>query len=77
MTIAGNLVKISRYNERFWVRDVREIQPGVYVGTVDNELMASNPFKIGDQISFTTLEVLDVREHRKPQLSVVQGKGET
>jgi hypothetical protein len=67
----GKLVKISRYAEAFWVRDVREFEPGLFVGVVDNELSPSNPYKLGDLVPFVEREVREVMDHPKPALSVV------
>lgn len=47
--------KISRNAEAFWVGNVREVEPGVYVGTVANEL-ADPRFPLGAKISFVDAE---------------------
>ena len=67
----GKLVKISRYGESFWIRDVREIEPGMFVGAVDNDLGPNNPFRAGDPIPFALCEIGEVMDYPKPRLSVV------
>lgn len=72
MSIAGKLVKVSRCGESFWVRDVREVASGVWVGTVDNDLAEENDFRAGDTIPFAPQEIRDVKEYAKPALSLVR-----
>ena len=67
----GKIVKVSRYGEAFWLRDVRMIEPGVFVGICNNDLLASNLFKFGDTIPFAEVEPSDVCDHKKPDLKVV------
>ena len=67
----GKLVKISRYGERFWVRDVRELETGIFVGTVDNDLDPQNVFRRGDQIPFAACEISEMMDYPKPKLQVV------
>ena len=56
----GNLVKIRRNGERFWVEVLHEHdQPGIFSGRVNNYLIA-NPEKFGDEIQFSRDEVIEV-----------------
>lgn len=68
----GKLVKINRYSESFWLREVRSIAPDVWIGTVDNELMPDNPFRRGDTVPFAEREIIDTTDFPKPKLEVVK-----
>lgn len=65
--MAENFAKISRYGESFWIRNIREVEPGIYVGSVDNDLCSDNLFKIGDAIPFAKCEIMEW-EVWKPKL---------
>lgn len=54
------LVKISRYGESFWVRDVHEAESDVFVGVVDTDLDPDNRFRCGDIVPFAACEILEV-----------------
>lgn len=69
----GKLVKISRYAQAFWVRDVRQLEPGIWVGVVDNNLGLGSPFQLGDPIPFASCEVTEAMEYPKPTLTIVAG----
>jgi hypothetical protein len=53
------LAKISRNGEMFWVRGVRQLEPGVFVGRVDNTLCDPR-FELGSVVAFVDAEVVDV-----------------
>jgi hypothetical protein len=58
----NDFVKIVRWGERFWVL-VESLTDEGGVGIVDNEPLIA-PFKLGDKISFTRSEVIDVMPKR-------------
>jgi hypothetical protein len=53
---AGRIVKVSRNNERFWLRNVRELD-GKLLGQVDNNV-TQQPFSAGDIIEITEDEIM-------------------
>lgn len=61
------LVKIRRYGESFWVRDIRELEGDIFVGVVANNLdPETNPFHFGDPIPFAACEICEVL-HSNPR----------
>lgn len=70
----GMFVKVIRYGERFWLRDVRHVVDDVYVGVANNDLMPDNLFACGDLVPFAAKEVIDMMEHPTPKLKVVGGQ---
>lgn len=62
------LMKINRQSENFWVRDVREVEPEVYVGVSDNR---TSLFSVGDTVAFVAKEVIDRIPYHKPRLALV------
>jgi hypothetical protein len=64
------LVKISRNSEMFWVRGVRELEPGVFVGFADNALCDSR-FQVGSVVAFVEAEIVDVM--RPTIVAVIDG----
>ena len=68
----ADLVKISRYAETFWVGDVREVEPGIFIGTVGNDLTPENMFRRGDAVPFAAREIGETMDKPKPRLSVVE-----
>ena len=67
----GKIVKISRYGEAFWIKNIREVEAGMFIGVVDNELRKENPFRIGDSIPFAACEVGETMDYPTPTLRVV------
>ena len=60
----GDIVKISRGGERFWVTVTK---PGKeVVGTVDNELIFTDKhgLKLGDEVRFPRNQIVDVYAHK-------------
>ena len=54
----GRMVKIIRNGERFWVRNVREMDGRLY-GQVDNDVVMQ-PFTHGEIIEILADEIIDV-----------------
>lgn len=54
------LVKISRFAERFWLRDLRRDDKGKWTGRVANELQSA-PYQCGERIEFTDEETADIQ----------------
>lgn len=64
------LAKISRNGHAFWVRDVRQLEPNVFVGHVDNEI-GDDRFPLGSVVAFVDAEVVDVK---KPTIvAIIEG----
>jgi hypothetical protein len=66
------LAKISRNGEMFWVRGVRLLEPGVFVGRVDNTLCDPR-FQPGSAVAFVDAEVVEFRE--PTIVAVIDGGG--
>ena len=58
----GDFVKIRRDSERFWLEVRGSIEPGFYLGRVNNNLVSA-PYEFGEDISFQASEVID---HMRP-----------
>ncbi len=57
--------KISRWGQRFWVKDCRELEPGIWAGVVNNDLGDQPPLTYGDTIAFVAQEIIDPEEGPK------------
>lgn len=55
------LAKISRNGHMFWVRHVRQLEPNIFAGLVDNDI-ADPRFPVGSVVAFVDAEVVDVKE---------------
>lgn len=66
----GDVVKIARDAQAFWVREVKMVDAGVWIGIVDNN--TGHPvFDYGDMIAFVDKEVSEVWD-KTPSLTVVK-----
>lgn len=59
----GTFVKVGVRGERFWCRVCHALVDGALVGVVDNDLVNS-PWRVGDQIAFQRIHVLETAELR-------------
>ena len=55
----GNQVKICDGSERFWVRVTKRDLGGLFVGEIENCLLADTPYGFGDRIRFGVENVYD------------------
>jgi len=54
------LAKISRNGEAFWVKNIVQLEPGVFRGIIDNHVVNQRSLKAGDVIAFVESEVKEV-----------------
>ena len=53
----GNIIKIRRNGERFWVKVVKVLKYGI-IGTCLNNLLMNN-YKYGDIMKFKTRDIVE------------------